>query len=76
MPHGRLAHCISNAGLAGRTELRSIVVDGRVYHAADGTPTRMAGVVADVTDRRRIEEALQQTQRLQADGHNRRRRRP
>jgi CHASE2 domain-containing sensor protein/signal transduction histidine kinase len=48
--------------------LRSIVVDGRVYHAADGRPARMAGVVADVTDRRRIEEALQQTQRLQAVG--------
>ena len=48
--------------------LRSIVVDGRVYHAEDGTPTRMAGVVADVTERRRIEEALQQTQRLQAVG--------
>jgi signal transduction histidine kinase/CheY-like chemotaxis protein len=48
--------------------LRSIVVDGRVYHADDGKPTRIAGVVADVTDRRRIEEALQQTQRLQAVG--------
>jgi CHASE2 domain-containing sensor protein/signal transduction histidine kinase len=47
---------------------RSIVVDGRVYHAADGRPTRIAGVVADVTDRRRIEEALQQTLRLQAVG--------
>ena len=48
--------------------LRSIVVDGRVYHGVDGTPTRIAGVVADVTDRRRIEEILQQTQRLQAVG--------
>jgi signal transduction histidine kinase len=48
--------------------LRSLVVDGRVYHAADGTPTRMAGVVADATDRHRIEEALHQTQRLQAIG--------
>ena len=47
---------------------RSIIVDGRVYHDADGRPTRMAGVVADVTDRHRIEEALQQTQRLQAVG--------
>jgi C4-dicarboxylate-specific signal transduction histidine kinase len=47
---------------------RSIVVDGRVYHDADGRPTRMAGVVADVTDRHRIEEALQQTQKLQAVG--------
>ena len=48
--------------------LRSIVVDGRVYHAEDGTPTRIAGVVADVTEQRRIEEALQQAQRLQAVG--------
>ena len=48
--------------------LRSIVVDGRVYYAEDSTPTRMAGVVTDVTERRRIEEVLQQTQRLQAVG--------
>jgi len=48
--------------------LRSIVVDGRVYHSEDGSPTRIAGVVADVTERRRIEEVLQQTQRLQAVG--------
>jgi len=48
--------------------LRSIVVDGRVYHAEDGTPSRVAGVVADVTEQRRIEEALQRTQRLQAVG--------
>jgi CHASE2 domain-containing sensor protein/signal transduction histidine kinase/CheY-like chemotaxis protein len=45
--------------------LRSIVVDGRVYQAEDGTPIRIAGVVTDVTERRRIEEALHQTQRLQ-----------
>jgi signal transduction histidine kinase/CheY-like chemotaxis protein len=48
--------------------LRSIVVDGRVYHSADGTPIRIAGVATDVTERRRIEEALQQSQRLQAVG--------
>jgi PAS domain-containing protein len=48
--------------------LRSIVVDGRVYHSEDGSPTRIAGVVADVTERRRIEDVLQQTQRLQAVG--------
>ncbi|MBV9815735.1 MAG: CHASE2 domain-containing protein, partial [Alphaproteobacteria bacterium] len=48
--------------------LRSIAVDGRVYHNEDGTPIRIAGVVADVADRRRIEESLQQTQRLQAVG--------
>ena len=48
--------------------LRSIVVEGRVYHAEDGTPTRIAGVVTDVTERLRIEEFLQQTQRLQAVG--------
>ena len=48
--------------------LCSIVVDGRVYHAEDGTPTRIAGVVEDVTEQRRIEEALQQAQRLQAVG--------
>ena len=48
--------------------LRSIVVDGRVYHSEDGTPARVAGVATDVTERRRIEEALQQRQRLQAVG--------
>jgi signal transduction histidine kinase/CHASE2 domain-containing sensor protein len=48
--------------------LRSVVVDGRVYHAEDGPPVRMAGVVTDVTERRRIEEALHQAQRLQAVG--------
>jgi len=48
--------------------LRSIVVEGRVYYAEDGTPSRMAGVVADVTEQRRTEEALQRTQRLQAVG--------
>jgi CHASE2 domain-containing sensor protein len=48
--------------------LCSIVVDGRVYRAEDGTPIRMAGVVADVTERRRIDEVLQQMQRLQAVG--------
>jgi PAS domain S-box-containing protein len=48
--------------------VRSIVVDGRVYRAENGTPTRVAGVVADVTERRRIEEALHQTQRLQTVG--------
>ena len=48
--------------------IRSIVVDGRVYHAGDGTPIRVAGVVADVTEQRHIEEALQRTQRLQAVG--------
>ena len=48
--------------------LRAIVVDGRVCHGADGTPIRIAGVATDVTERRRIEEALQQSQRLQAVG--------
>src|SRR5712672_710296 len=48
--------------------LRSIVVDGRVYRAEDGTPIRIAGVVTDVTERRRIEGALHQTQRLQTIG--------
>jgi CHASE2 domain-containing sensor protein/nitrogen-specific signal transduction histidine kinase len=48
--------------------LRAIVVDGRVYHAEDGRPIRIAGVVMDVTERRRMEEILQQQQRLQAVG--------
>jgi signal transduction histidine kinase len=48
--------------------LRSIVVDGRVYYGKNGMPIRMAGVVTDVTERRRIEEALHQTQRLQTVG--------
>jgi signal transduction histidine kinase/CHASE2 domain-containing sensor protein len=48
--------------------LRSIAVDGRVYHAEDGTPIRIAGVAMDATERLRIEEVLQQRQRLQAVG--------
>jgi signal transduction histidine kinase/CheY-like chemotaxis protein len=48
--------------------LRSIVVDGRAYHAEDGTPIRIAGVAMDATERLRIEEVLQQRQRLQAVG--------
>jgi PAS domain-containing protein len=42
--------------------LRSIVVEGRVYHNADGLPIRIAGVATDATERRRIEEILQQSQ--------------
>jgi signal transduction histidine kinase/CheY-like chemotaxis protein len=49
-------------------QLRSVVVDGRVYHSNDGTPVRVAGVATDVTERRRIEEVLQQRQKLQAVG--------
>ena len=48
--------------------LRSIIIDGRVYHAEDGTPIRLAGIVMDVTERQRIEQALHRTQRLQAVG--------
>jgi signal transduction histidine kinase len=42
--------------------------DGRIYRADDGAPVRIAGVVADVTERRRIEEALDQAQKLQTVG--------
>src|SRR5260370_26807478 len=48
--------------------LGSIVVDGRVYHAEDGAPVRIAGVLADGTERRRIEALLEQTPRLQGLG--------
>jgi PAS domain S-box-containing protein len=48
--------------------LRSVAVNGRVYHNDDGSPVRIAGVVADVTDRRRIEEALNQAQKLHTVG--------
>jgi PAS domain S-box-containing protein len=48
--------------------LRSIIVDGRVYHAEGGTPIRLAGVVMDVTERQRMEEVLHRTQRLQTVG--------
>jgi PAS domain-containing protein len=55
--------------------LRSIVVEGRVYYVegrvyynADGLPVRIAGVATDATERRRIQEILQQSQRLQAVG--------
>src|SRR6185503_5865494 len=39
--------------------LRSV---GRAYHGAHGRPTRMAGIVSDITERKSAEEKLRRTE--------------
>ncbi|MGB8421882.1 PAS domain S-box protein [Paraburkholderia sp.] len=39
-----------------------IVARGRVYQSKEGRATRMLGVVMDITERKRVEEALRETQ--------------
>ena len=46
----------------------AIVIDGRISHDADGVPLRMAGVVADITEQRRLEERLHQSEKLRSIG--------
>jgi signal transduction histidine kinase len=47
---------------------RWIVAKGRVRYDPDGTPTRMSGVVSDVTDRREADEKLAHAQKMDAIG--------
>ena len=47
---------------------------GRTFYAADGTPTRFDGVTLDVTDRKRAELSLRESEerfRLMADARPR-----
>jgi PAS domain S-box-containing protein len=45
-----------------------VVSRGRVLRTADGIPTRIAGTNTDITSRRRFEEHLRQSQRLESLG--------
>lgn len=47
--------------------VRWVVVKGRVEYA-EGRPTRMAGIVMDITERRQTEAALRQAQKMEAIG--------
>jgi PAS domain S-box-containing protein len=60
-----------------RVEYRSVCADGReiwlegrgrVVYDSTGRPVRMLGVCMDVTERKRLEKHLQQTQRLESLG--------
>ena len=53
---------------AGDGAERWIDVRGRLYRDPDGSPTSMAGVVIDTTDRREAEQRLSQAQKMEAIG--------
>jgi signal transduction histidine kinase/response regulator RpfG family c-di-GMP phosphodiesterase len=45
-----------------------VIAEGRLYRDDDGEPARLAGVIADATDRRHAEERLRQAQKLEVIG--------
>lgn len=49
-------------------QLRWLRVTGRTFYEAGGRPMRIAGVVADVTERRAVEDRLRQAQKIEAIG--------
>ena len=52
---------------AAGSETRWIHLSGRTFYV-DGMPTRIAGVIADVTRRRAVEDRLRQAQKIEALG--------
>ena len=48
--------------------VRWVIAEGRLYRGEHGEPARLAGVIADVTDRRLAEERLRQAQKLEVIG--------
>src|SRR5579859_193853 len=49
------------------TETRWIHLSGRTFYV-EGTPTRIVGVIADVTQRRAVEDRMRQAQKIEALG--------
>ena len=60
-------HCEFQA-LGARDELRWFVAEGRLFRDEQGEPLRLAGTIADVTERRQVEDSLRQTQKLEVIG--------
>jgi signal transduction histidine kinase/CheY-like chemotaxis protein len=52
---------------ASDREIRWVHVSGQTFYVEEA-PTRIAGVIADVTHRRAVEERLRQTQKIEAIG--------
>jgi signal transduction histidine kinase/ActR/RegA family two-component response regulator len=52
---------------AGDRERRSVHIRGKTFYSKE-TPVRIAGVIADVTHRREVEERLRQTRQIEALG--------
>ena len=44
-------------------EVRTVSVTGKFYYAPDRTPIRMVGLAVDITDRKRTEEALRESEK-------------